>query len=138
MLKIVKSAFASSGREKIYEEIKSLTSREERCILIVPEQQTVMAEGLLAKILPPSSALVFEVTNFTRLSNTTFRALGGISGEYCDAAKKSLLMWRTLTELSPVLRVTAGRKEINSGLVESSLRAVGEMQSLGASLRLTR
>ncbi len=133
MLKIVKSAFASSGREKIYEEIKSLTSREERCILIVPEQQTVMAEGLLAKILPPSSALVFEVTNFTRLSNTTFRALGGISGEYCDAAKKSLLMWRTLTELSPVLRVTAGRKEINSGLVESSLRAVGEMQSLGIS-----
>ncbi len=133
MLKIIRSGFSSSGREKIYEEIKELTSREERCILLVPEQQTVMAEGLLAKILPPSSALVFEVTNFTRLANTTFRALGGISGEYCDSAKKALIMWRALTELSPVLRVTAGRREINSGLVESSLRAVGEMQCLGIS-----
>ena len=133
MLRIIRSGFSSSGREKIYEEIKSLTSREQRCILIVPEQQTVMGEGLLAKILPPSAALVFEVTNFTRLANTTFRTLGGICGEYCDSTKKALIMWRTLTELAPTLRVTAGRKEINAGLVESSLRAVGEMQSLGIS-----
>lgn len=130
MLRIIRSGFASSGREKIYEEIKNITSRDERAVLLVPEQQTVMAEGLLAKILQPSSALVFEVTNFTRFANVTFRSLGGISGEYCDAAKSALIMWRALTELAPVLRVTAGRKEINSGLVESSLRAVGEMQSL--------
>lgn len=129
MLRIVRSGFASSGRERLYEEIKSITSRDERAILLVPEQQTVMAEGLLAKILPPSSALVFEVTNFTRLANVTFRSLGGISGEYCDSAKSALIMWRALTELAPVLRVTAGRKEINSGLVESSLRAIKEMQS---------
>jgi ATP-dependent helicase/nuclease subunit B len=102
-------------------------------ILIVPEQQTVMAEGLLTEILPPSSALCFEVTNFTRLANTTFRALGGLSGEYCDSAKKSLIMWKTLTELSPVLSMTSGRREINSGLVESALSAVGQMQSLSIS-----
>lgn len=133
MLRIVKSGFSSSGREKIYEEIKDITSREHKCILIVPEQQTVMAEGLMAKRLSPSSALVFEVTNFTRLANTTFRTLGGISGEYCDSAKKALIMWRALTELSPVLRVSAGRKEINAGLVESSMRAVGEVAGLGIS-----
>ena len=133
MLRIIRSGFSSSGREKTYDEIKSITSREEKCILIVPEQQTVMTEGVMARLLAPSSALVFEVTNFTRLANTTFRALGGISGEYCDSAKKSLIMWRALTELSPMLRVSAGKKEINAGLVESSMRAVGEMASLGIS-----
>ena len=131
MLKIVKSSFSSSGREKMYEEIKRLCDLSKKCILIVPEQQTVLAEGVMAEILPPSAALVFEVTNFTRLANTTFRALGGISGEYCDGAKKALIMWRTLSELAPALRVTQGKKEISASLVESSLRAVGEMQNLG-------
>ncbi|MBE6532868.1 MAG: hypothetical protein E7676_05115 [Ruminococcaceae bacterium] len=133
MLRIVRSGFSSSGREKMYEEIKDIVSRAGKCILIVPEQQTVMTEGLMAKLLPSSSALVFEVTNFTRLANTTFRTLGGISGEYCDSAKKALIMWRALTELSPTLRVSAGRKEINAGLVESSMRAVAEMAGLGIS-----
>ena len=131
MLKIVKVGLASSGREKMYERIAELCNEEKRAILIVPEQQTVLAEGSMAKRLSPSAALTFEVTNFTRLANTTFRALGGLSGEYCDSAKKALIMWRVLSELAPVLRVMAGRREINSGLVESSLRAVGEMQSMG-------
>ena len=87
----------------------------------------------MSGLLPASSALCFEVTNFTRLANTTFRTLGGLSGEYCDSAKKALIMWRTLTELSPVLAMTSGRKEINSGLVESALSAVSQMQSLAIS-----
>ena len=130
MLEIVRSGFSSAARESFYNKISELTAKGAPSILIVPEQQTVMAEGLLSTILPPSSALCFEVTNFTRLANTSFRALGGLSGEYCDSAKKSLIMWRTLTELSPVLSMTSGRKEINAGLVESALSAVGQMQNL--------
>jgi len=133
MLEIVRSGFSFETRESFYSEIKELTNKGERSILIVPEQQTVMAEGLMSSLLPPSSALCFEVTNFTRLANTTFRSLGGLSGEYCDSAKKSLIMWRTLTELAPLLSMTAGRKEINSGLVESALSAVAQMQNLSIS-----
>ena len=133
MLKIVRSGFSCSAREEFWLEIESLASKGERALLIVPEQQTVMAEGLLARRLHPSAALCFEVTNFTRLANTTFRTLGGLSGEYCDKAKKSLIMWRTLTELAPTLNMTGGRGEINAGLVETALAAVGEMQNLGIS-----
>ncbi len=133
MLKIVKSGFSSSAREAFYDRIATLVKEEKRAFLIVPEQQTVMAESLMSRILPPSSALCFEVTNFTRLANTTFRSLGGLSGEYCDSAKKSLIMWRTLTELSPTLSMTSGRGEINAGLVESALAAVSEMQNKGIS-----
>ena len=133
MLEIVRSGFSSAARESFSMEIKSLCVRGRRSLLIVPEQQTVMAEGLMSEILPASATLVFEVTNFTRLANTTFRTLGGLSGEYCDSTKKSLIMWRTLTELSPVLSMTAGRREINFGQVEASLSAVSQMQTLSIS-----
>ncbi len=131
MLKIVRSEYSYSAREAFCREIQRLTAEGKRAYLIVPEQQTVMAEGLMSKILPPSAPLTFEVTNFTRLANTTFRTLGGLSGEYCDGVKKALIMWRTLTELAPTLSMTSGRGEINAGLVASALSAVGEMQNLG-------
>lgn len=133
MLKIVRCGFSSSVRESFVEEISKLVIDGHRACLIVPEQQTLMAEAMMSAVLPPSSVLSFEVTNFTRLANTTFRSLGGLGGEYCDSVKKALIMWRTLTELSPTLALTAGRKEINSGLVESALSAVGQMQNLGIS-----
>ena len=131
MLKIINSRFAVSARDRFADEIFHLIDEGRSACLIVPEQQTVLTEKYMTKILPPSAVLHFEVTNFTRLANTTFRALGGLSGEYCNSAKKALIMWRALTELAPTLTLTSGRKEINSGLVESSLTAVAQMQNLG-------
>ena len=131
MLRIVRSGFSASAKEAFYTEIEKLYAKGRRAQLIVPEQQTVMAEGLMARRLPPSAVLTFEVTNFTRLANTTFRSLGGLSAEYCDSAKKALIMWRTLTELSPTLNMTGGAKEINAGLVDQALSVVGQMQNLG-------
>lgn len=130
MLRILRGGLYSAGREIIHREIAKLNAKGCRTLLIVPEQQTVLAESVMSGILPPSAALISEVTNFTRLANTTFRTLGGLSGEYCDKAKKSLIMWRTLTELSPLLSLTENHREINSGMVDSSLRAVAQMQSL--------
>ena len=130
MLKIVRSGFSASAREAFCKEIESLCEKGMKSCLIVPEQQTVIAESMMSERLPASSNLVFEVTNFTRLANTTFRALGGLAGEYCDPAKKALIMWKTLTELSPMLTMTSGRREINAGQVESALAAVAEMQTL--------
>ena len=131
MLNIIKGGFYSGAKVRIYEEIKRTAEAGQRSMLIVPEQQTVMTEGALSKIIPPKAAAIFEVTNFTRLANTVFRSLGGLSGEYCDKARASLIMWRALTELSPVLSLTTARREVNAGLVTSLLAAVAEMQSLG-------
>ena len=133
MLKIVLSGFSLAARDRFCHEISGIVASGGRSLLIVPEQQTVMAEGLMARVLPPSAALSFEVTNFTRLANSSFRALGGLALEYCDSAKKSLIMWRALTELAPTLTMTRGRGEIGEGMVESALLAVAEMQSLGIS-----
>ena len=133
MLRILKSSLAAVGRLTIAEDIAKRAVDRHKMILIVPEQQTVMAESETFRMLPPDAPLYFEATNFTRLANTTFRTLGGLSGEYCDKSKKALIMWRALTELSPLLTLTRGRREISSGLVEQAMAAVGDMQSKGIS-----
>ncbi len=131
MLRILRSALGAPYHERIAELILARTAMGQRSYLIVPEQETVLAEAEMSKISPDSAPLYFEVTNFTRLINTTFRALGGLAGEYCDRGKSSLIMWRVLTELSPTLGIMRGRREVSAGLVESMLSAVAELESLG-------
>ncbi len=133
MLNIIKGGFYSSSHSEAVEKIRERISASKKALLIVPEQQTVLSEGALARALPESAPLYFEVTNFTRLANSAFRTLGGIGGEYCDTGKRALIMWRTLTELSPSLSMTKGAPEVSIAAVERALLAVGEMQSLGIS-----
>ena len=130
MLRIIEGSFYSKADETVKAEITSLTEAGKRVFLIVPEQQALIAEVEMASLLPPSAALTFEVTNFTRLANTVARALGGIAEEYADSGKESLIMWMTLTELAPFLKMTGNRPQISAGLVEKALSAVNEMKSL--------
>ena len=131
MLTLIEGGFYSSLHTELIGEIKRAIARGSRVYLIVPEQQTVMAECEMSELLSPKDNLSFEVTNFTRYANTMFRTIGGISGEYSTPVAKSLLMWRTLTELSPVLKLTMGKKQIVPGVVNKAISAIGEMQSLG-------
>ena len=131
MLTLFEGGFASPIEDGLIDAIRAATGRSKKVYLIVPEQETVNAECRMSEILPPDAPLYFEVTNFTRFTNTAFREIGGISGEYCSGAAKSLLMWRALTELSPFLAMTRGRKNVSKGLVGKAMSAVGEMQSLG-------
>lgn len=131
MLRIIEGGFYSSAYEEVKKEIHALVKERKKVYLIVPEQQAVIAEKELLGELPEYAPLCFEVTNFTRLANTVYRNLGGISGEYADKGKEALIMWRTLTELSPFLSIITGN-EINSGMVEKALSAVAEMKSISA------
>ena len=128
MLRITEGGFASGAYEDIKKEILSHIERGERTFLITPEQQSVIAESELVKILPKYAPLYFEVTNFTRFANTVYRSIGGLAGNYADSGKEALIMWRTLTELSPFLRIFKG--EVNVGMVDKALAATAEMKSL--------
>ena len=118
MLNIVKRGFSADVRGELTAKILENLKYKRQTVLLVPEQQTVISEAEMAKRLPASSVLHFEVTNFTRLANTVFRSLGGLFGEYCDKTRESLIMWRTLTELSPMLELTSKRREIGAGVVK--------------------
>ncbi len=129
MLIINECGFSTVPHEKMKEAITELIRGKRRSYLIVPEQQTVTAEAEMALELPEDAPLFFEVTNFTRLSDSVFRSLGGVSQKHADSAARSLIMWRTLTELSPMLDMTRGRSDVNDGLVKKALSALGELNS---------
>ena len=133
MLNILRSGFCSLGHERVLDEAISLAKSGEKVLLIVPEQQTVTTEAQIADMLRGAASLNLEVTNFTRLANSTARTLGGLSAERCDSTRASLIMWQTLTELAPALTVTENSRGISEGLVSRAISAVNEMQSLGVS-----
>lgn len=131
MLRFIEGGFNSDAHGQIKARIYENVTNKKSCILIVPEQQTVMAESELAALLPSTAPLFFEVSNFTRFANTVFRKLGGLHTEYASKVKKTLVMWHTLKELSPFLTLTRGRREISVGTVERAMTAIKEADALG-------
>ncbi len=130
MLTLLKGGFNAGLLEGVFETIGKRTREGRRSLLIVPEQQTVTAESMASELLPSTAPLCFEATNFTRFTNSVFRALGGIAGEYCTRDRKRLIMWRALSELSPFLTLTGGG-EISAGMIDRAASAVAELESHG-------
>ncbi len=131
MLCLLEGAFNSDVRDGLKRRIGDDVKNKKNCFLIVPEQQTVIAEAELATELDASAPLYLEVTNFTRFANTVFRKLGGIQKQYINGVKKSLVMWRTLTELAPLLSFIPIKKDATAGTVDRVLAAVKEAEALG-------
>lgn len=128
MLTIIQSGFYADTSRELRLRIEARMREGKESILLVPEQQTVTAESEYAEHLPADAPLTFEVTNFTRLPNRIFREIGGLADNYSDATVKALYMWRTLTELSPMLGTQFSR--VSEGTVEKALSAYREMHSL--------
>lgn len=100
---MIKFIFGAPGTGKTHLIFELLKEDPDRSFLIVPEQQTVISERLALEKLPFTAQLGFEVLNFTRLANRVFRTYGGLSYHYINPSMRSLFMWRTLRELSPML-----------------------------------
>ncbi len=133
MLSIYEHSLLSSAHRELGERIEGALNSGKRVYLIVPEQQALIAEREMADRLPPSSALMLEVTNFTRFADTMFRRLGGISARYGTPTDEMLIMWRTLTELSANLAVTRRQRRLGISTVARMLAAVKELQIKGIS-----
>ena len=128
MLTIIQGGFYADVSGELRARIEARMREKRPSLLLVPEQQTVTAESEYAERLPADAPLTFEVTNFTRLPNRVFREIGGLCSVYSDNTVKSLYMWRTLTELSPMLSSQYGH--VNEGTVERALSAYSELRAL--------
>lgn len=132
-LTLFEYGFMTVGREKLLCRIKDSVARGERVYLIVPEQQTVLAEAECSTLLPPQAALKLEATNFTRFADTVFRTLGGIAGEYHGGVTPSLLMWRALSEIAPMLSMTGESNQVTPGVVSRAMAAFKDAECHGIS-----
>lgn len=109
MVRFVFGRSGSGKSEYVFEQIgRSLADDNGRIILIVPEQHTVTTERRAAKLFPPSSALRTEVTNFTRLSDSISRKVGGLSYIRRTRGAEMLMLWRA------ILSVYGGLSELGS------------------------
>ncbi len=132
MLTILEGSLWSDLRGELYAEVRRSMAHAPYCYLLVPEQETLIAEGEIARDFPSNTPLHLEVTNFTRFANTVFRQTGGLVRDNYDKTEKMLLMWRALTEANPYLS-SAMRSEVTEGSVAKALAAVGEMEKLALS-----
>ena len=126
----------SSGRgksrlvcDRILDEIEN-GSRD--VVLIVPEQQAVSWETRMSELLPTSSNLRLEITNFTRLTNSVFRVCGGLSDTVVDEGSRSLMIWRAMLAVRDQLKVyTAGDNGHEDRAIPFLTSAVDELKQSG-------
>lgn len=90
---------------RVLEMIKESAAAGRRICVIVPEQQAVIWERRLARSLDPEISLGLDVVSFTRLANLAERRFGGLSYNYADRGARTLLMWKAVSAMAPLLKV---------------------------------
>ena len=126
MIHLIYGAVGSGKTTYILSRIKERLVGDPFAFLLVPEQNTVATEKLAAAVLPPSAPLSFEVTNFTRLADTVFRSVGGVSRRLADTGTEALLLYKTLQSLSPMLTDT---RRIDTGRIQSTAAAIKQIEA---------
>ncbi|MBR3423896.1 MAG: PD-(D/E)XK nuclease family protein [Clostridia bacterium] len=105
MVRFIIGAAGSGKTERVLELMRvTYEKTSKRIILLVPEQQTVIYETLLAERFLPEAALRVEAMSFTRLANAVARQTGGLSGASVTAGAKALLTWRAMASVWDSLR----------------------------------
>lgn len=106
-----------SGKSKyIYNEIKKELAEDKNVILIVPEQEAVIAETALTRLLDGENSMRLEVLNFKRLCNRVFREYGGLCYNYINVGGQTVILWRVLSELSGTLTEIGIPAEVDEAL----------------------
>ena len=127
---------SGSGKgEYIIEKIKERLGGGRKMYLIVPEQQAVLWEAKICRVLPPSSALELETLSFRRLADTVFRTYGGQNTVFSGKADKLINMWRAVTSVKDSLRHYAGSEGHEEKYVPLLLETFTELKSRGVTIK---
>ncbi len=120
---------AGSGKTSyICKKAAEALKAERRVFIIVPEQMAVDTEERMTGLLGDTPSLSLEILNFRRLCNRIFREYGGISYSYITKSGRMLMMWRTLSELAPLLKTLSSS---DRSAVSRMLAAISEFKSYG-------
>ena len=131
MIEFIFGAYGSGKTTRIFEKIASDTASGKKCFLIVPDQEALSFERMSLSALPNDAQLKLEILGFSRLYNRVCREYGGLSYSYLSKPMRSLLMWKTMRELSPLL--TEYKNYSDPAMTDLMLSALGEIKSAGIS-----
>lgn len=134
MLTIVTGRSGWGKTQRVLDALRQDAEAGRRAYLLVPEQQTVESERMLASQLPPSAQLSIEALNFTRLADTVFRTYGGVSYRYVKKSARPVLLWRAMRQVAPAM--TEYGATLNShGALSTMYAAIRELKSSGISAK---
>jgi ATP-dependent helicase/nuclease subunit B len=133
MLKLICGPSGAGKTEHLTKCIEADIRAGVRSFLLIPEQQAYISERDLAARLPKNAGLYFEVVSFSGLAEKLFCEYGGVTAESVSGAVSSLLMWHTLSTLSPLLQQYGKSAEGDLTLTNLMLSAVAEMRAGGVS-----
>lgn len=117
--------------EYILNKIRDDVDNGRSAFWLVPEQNALACERLLASELDPSAQLYAEVLNFSRLCDKVFRVLGGLKYNYIARNGKNLIMYLAIkhareNNLLKEYTIAEGREH---GCVSLFLDVIGELKS---------
>lgn len=131
MLKLVCGASGAGKTALLTDLIAQDIQNGIRCFLLVPEQQAYISERDLPAMLPQNAGLFFEVVHFSGLAEAVFREYGGVTQGTLDNGTRTVLMWDTLRELSPILLQYGKNAKNDTALATLMLQTVTELHNNG-------
>lgn len=125
MLEILYSKEKEMLDGELLRRIAKDVSEGKKVTLIVPEQQVYGTETMLSYngIMSPE----LEVVGFRRLCESIFRRFGGLAYNDISDGARLVLMWRTLAELSPMLKEYNNVELDDMDMIKSLLASVSEL-----------
>ena len=133
MLHFIYGPIGSGKTTVLLKYLEGDINQGKKAFFIVPEQETVAAERKIVSLFPTSAQLNVEVLNFSRLCNKIFRTYGGLSYNFATKPIKSLIMWNTLRELSPMLEEYRATDVSDFSLTQKMLSATQELKAYSIS-----
>ena len=131
MIELILGTYGSGKTTEIFNRIKMDTENAKKCFLIIPDQEAVQFERLSLQKLPMRSQLNLEILSFSRLYNRLCREYGGISYSYITKPMRSVMMWKTLNDLKPLLNEYGHSSSSDATLTDFMLSAVDEFKTCG-------
>ncbi|QAA30390.1 helicase-exonuclease AddAB subunit AddB [Clostridium manihotivorum] len=128
----IKFIYGRAGSGKSYyciEEIKKRIEegKENKLILLVPEQITFQTETRLLKHIGEKSVLKSEVLSFKRMAHRVFNFCGGITHKRMNEAGRNMLIFKVLEEVNERLSVFY-RASKQQGFVDVVSRTITEFK----------
>lgn len=132
---MIRFIYGSNGSGKTTEILRSLledTKNGIHCFLIVPDQEALQLERTVLASFPASCQLNIEILGFSRLYNRVCREYGGLSYSYITKPIRSLLMWKTIHDLSSLFKGFSNTRP-DISMADMMLSAINEFKANGIS-----
>ncbi len=129
MLNFILSGPQSEKDNYIAQCIAKDLNDNKKVLLIVPEQEAVLAEKRITAAVSSSDAVfALEIANFRRLSDIVRRNVGSLCYNYISKGGQAIIMWRVLSELAPTLNTYRIGDSTDIGLISSLIALFKEMK----------